>query len=458
MGISDKRKLNKNWPILHSTKCLLILSHYPYFNVFREVLETIYRTSLSSSSLPIERYIQNIVSEVPLPPLGRVDVCFAIADTTITIWRPPRNQLPMIDFSLRPLFMLLSVENILVIFSAMCAESKICFCSSNIALLTPVIESFHSFLFPFVWQGAYIPVLPFYLTDILEAPVPFVVGIHGKYLLDTPHEHRPDGVIFVDLDTNRVSIGQNSLHPKLVVAPLPERAIVKLKAKLTEFGGCIQRHGLNSSSELRNAGNSFPNNEHLLPIEKFAVDVGLVYHHHSVDLSTVSEKDEGHEAYRCFVHSSFSGPDSQSILDPTNNNPDSSSISSSDAALVVDTGAAVSPGKYFNGREIRAAFLRFFVKILQLYPDYVKRPDSLLSQSISKRVSVNSSVKSALMSFRMNTDKLKDLRSSFGSQDPLGSSIHSTVSSSFDESAIAFDSARFLRDHPDKFYSNLCVT
>jgi hypothetical protein len=38
----------------------------------REVLMEIYRISISSAPLPIERYIANFVCEVPLPPQGQV--------------------------------------------------------------------------------------------------------------------------------------------------------------------------------------------------------------------------------------------------------------------------------------------------------------------------------------------------------------------------------------------------
>ena len=31
-------------------------------------------------------------------------------------------------------------------------------------------------LYPFVWQGIYIPVLPINLHEYLDAPVPFIVG------------------------------------------------------------------------------------------------------------------------------------------------------------------------------------------------------------------------------------------------------------------------------------------
>src|SRR5690606_12671860 len=149
----------------------------------------------------MQRYVANFVQEVPLPPLGQIEVAFALPDRTINITRPPSNQLPMVDFSYRPLFTLLSVDNIITIFGCLLLEWKVALCCSHYSLLTPVAEALVSLLFPLVWQGAYIPVMPLAMTDLLEAPVPFLLGIHSRYLQDTPEYLRPAGVVFVNLDT-----------------------------------------------------------------------------------------------------------------------------------------------------------------------------------------------------------------------------------------------------------------
>ena len=104
--------------------------------------------------MPIERYVINFLQEVPLPPPGRVDIRYFMPNNMkITLSRPSPNKLPMVDFSYRPLFACLSVENIIVIFQCLCAELTVCICSDNLSLLTPVQEALLSFLFPLVWQG-----------------------------------------------------------------------------------------------------------------------------------------------------------------------------------------------------------------------------------------------------------------------------------------------------------------
>lgn len=41
----------------------------------------------------------------------------------------------------------------------------------------------------------------------LQAPVPFLVGVHSRYLQETSSDRRPEGVVFVDLDNDSIYLG-----------------------------------------------------------------------------------------------------------------------------------------------------------------------------------------------------------------------------------------------------------
>lgn len=45
--------------------------------------------------------------------------------------------------------------------------------------LTLVAEALVCLLFPFTWQHVYVPILPASLQHFLDAPVPFVMGLHS---------------------------------------------------------------------------------------------------------------------------------------------------------------------------------------------------------------------------------------------------------------------------------------
>lgn len=100
---------------LFMSKTLTVCSHYPFFDSFKLFLLQLYRVSLSRSPVPIERLIQNFILEVPLPPRGHAEIRLVVPEKTHLLRRAPGNQLHSLDFSLRPLFTLLSPENILAV-------------------------------------------------------------------------------------------------------------------------------------------------------------------------------------------------------------------------------------------------------------------------------------------------------------------------------------------------------
>eukprot|EP01041_Mallomonas_annulata_P007630 gene7630-15617_t len=341
------------WPIVFAPKALTILSHYAFYNLYREYLEQLYRISLSSSPIPLERYIVNFVHEVPLPPQGQIEINFALADRTVCISRPPKNRLPMIDFSYRPLFTCLSVDTILYVFSALCTESKVCICSDNTALLTPVQEALLSLLFPLVWQGAYIPVIPDHICeDILDAPVPIFVGLYGGFLKKPDEINRHPGIIFVDIDNDKIILGKDeSGRPCPPPPPLPHRDEMKLKLKLIQYGGCIYKQ-----KKYPPAGIAFPRREHLTPIRVFASEEGVTYQR-----ARSLTKGGG---------TSSNSKKSASKVALTNH-PIVCSKSSIGSATILDPNNNIGTSDEFNAGEIRGAFLRFFVSILRDYEKYV---------------------------------------------------------------------------------------
>ena len=227
--------------IVYLPKCLVVLSHYPFFDLFRNFLLQLYRITLVEAPLPIERFIANFCCELPLPPQGKVEVKFGF--TVKDLWsikRPPENRLPLANFSYKPLFACLSVGNIIALMGCLMMESRVALCSRHYALFGPISEALLSFLFPIHWQGMYIPIMPYAMLDILDAPVPFLVGVHARYLIETKPEMRPQGVVFVDLDRDIIHLGcdEDSNYPRMLPA-LPEKGALKLRAKLEEHGSLV---------------------------------------------------------------------------------------------------------------------------------------------------------------------------------------------------------------------------
>lgn len=226
--------------VYYVPKVLAVLSHYPFFDTYQKFLKLIYKVSRTPSSpLPIERFVVHFCREVPLPPPGRVEIIIRYDNLhPLKLRRPPKNQLPLVNFSYRALFASLSISNILVIFGLMLEESRIVICSEYYSLLTPVCEALLSLLFPFSWRGPYIPVMPVSMIDVLDAPFPFLIGLHSSVLYSGILEDKP-GVVFVDLDRDKIILGYEEKNFQMYnrqTPALPAKDALKLKSSLEEHG------------------------------------------------------------------------------------------------------------------------------------------------------------------------------------------------------------------------------
>lgn len=62
-------------------------------------------------------------------------------------------------------------------------------------------ETITALMFPFQWQHVYVPILPASLLHFLDAPVPYLMGLHSNGLddrskLELPQEVRSSAVGF----------------------------------------------------------------------------------------------------------------------------------------------------------------------------------------------------------------------------------------------------------------------
>lgn len=433
--------------IVYSPTALCIVSFYPLFHLFREVVCSVYHTSLSLSPIPLERYIGHLLFSVPLPPQGCDSVLLALPSNEHFITRislPPPNRLPPVDISYRPLFLCLSIQNIITAIRLLSLERSVCLLSQNMTLLTPVAETLLSLLFPMAWVGCYIPVLPLAMIDILDAPVPLLVGTLS------PCPLRPPNIYFINLDTNTISLGSETVslnsfsspsHPSYVPSP-SKHYMDKLANKLAE---CSQQSAY-WKSQLSSIHLPFPTSSHLHPLSlrqsasnresvdnkiekafmrKSTTSVssgGLIAGmnngvHTNAGVSSATSKGKGitivhgfnfqRGLQRCTskmrktvaaTTSSTSTHVPPSLLDPSSNEPifieewlancklQASTSHENPYASILDT---------FDASEIRMAFLRFWASLLLDYEDYIVEQNSpslsLASSDVLSRTSLHTS-------------------------------------------------------------------
>lgn len=64
-----------------------------------------------------------------------------------------------------------------------------------------VAETITALMFPFQWQHVYVPILPASLLHFLDAPVPYLMGLHSNGLDDRSKLELPQEVRGARLDS-----------------------------------------------------------------------------------------------------------------------------------------------------------------------------------------------------------------------------------------------------------------
>ncbi|XP_055372585.1 DENN domain-containing protein Crag [Condylostylus longicornis] len=231
----------------HTNKAICLLSHYPFGDTFEKWLRYLQRLSILNENLPIpiERYIVQLLDEVPFPSPSILLQLSSESSDRILLTQPEDSPLPQSGAGFQHLLSNLGPENCLHILILALTEQKILIHSLRPATLTAVAEAVISLLFPFKWQCPYIPLCPLGLAEVLHAPLPYLIGVDSRFFdLYEP----PQDVTCVDLDTNTISLceSQKHLNPKL----LPKRAARLLKQSLKTLEDLKQQHNIESTNSL----------------------------------------------------------------------------------------------------------------------------------------------------------------------------------------------------------------
>ncbi|KAM3938347.1 DENN domain-containing protein 4C isoform 2-T2 [Leptodactylus fuscus] len=189
--------------IINTNKCICLLSHWPFFETFRKFLMFIYKLSVSGPhTLPIEKHISHFMHNVPFPSPQRPRILVQLsAHDALVLSQPVSTPLPLSGANFSTLVMSLGPENCATLLHFVLLESKILLHSLRPAVLTGVAEAVVAMIFPFQWQCPYVPLCPLSLAGVLNAPIPFIVGVDSRYFdLSDP----PQDVVCIDLDTSTI--------------------------------------------------------------------------------------------------------------------------------------------------------------------------------------------------------------------------------------------------------------
>uniref|UniRef100_A0A1Q3F815 Ras signaling inhibitor st5 n=1 Tax=Culex tarsalis TaxID=7177 RepID=A0A1Q3F815_CULTA len=173
---------------LYVAKSLSLVCQVPYAHIAELFLQNLFKClpRHPGSRLSLESYVYNILYEVSTPPPGKSIRIYIppeephLPPIATILQRPAlKDELPFMDFPLRQLFTYLTVDCVIQLFTCVLLENQVLLRSVDYQKLTIIAECITSLLFPFQWQHVYAPILPASLHHFLDAPVPFVMGLHS---------------------------------------------------------------------------------------------------------------------------------------------------------------------------------------------------------------------------------------------------------------------------------------
>eukprot|EP00057_Strongylocentrotus_purpuratus_P030402 XP_781573.4 PREDICTED: DENN domain-containing protein 5B isoform X2 [Strongylocentrotus purpuratus] len=220
---------------LYVSKSICLIMPLPFARAARKFLEQLFEVvrSTNSPSLPMESYIFNVLYDVPLPPMGR-SMVFTGVSRNIACQRPSRAELPLCEYAIRDIFDLLGTENVIDLLTCVFLEKQILLVSKDYQRLMLVSECITALLFPFTWPYAYVPILPASMLYFLDAPLPFIMGLHlGEANLHPESDMElptQASLCYVDIDNSCVELPEEL--PKFPNKP----------TLIRELNNLIQKH------------------------------------------------------------------------------------------------------------------------------------------------------------------------------------------------------------------------
>eukprot|EP01060_Flectonema_neradi_P006575 TRINITY_DN1444_c3_g1_i1.p1 TRINITY_DN1444_c3_g1~~TRINITY_DN1444_c3_g1_i1.p1 ORF type:complete len:677 (+),score=88.39 TRINITY_DN1444_c3_g1_i1:119-2149(+) len=162
-----------------SNDCLCVLSKYPWFGLFYEVLGY---ADLQYSCRQRPTVIYKLFDTHPVPaPGARFAVTSEERDHRFYVTRPP-DIFPLLDAPIPEFIEAFGVSNCIDVFAALLSEQRILLVGDDLELVTGCIHALTAIIHPFQYQYPFVPILPPGMLDALCSPTPFVMGIHSDVL------------------------------------------------------------------------------------------------------------------------------------------------------------------------------------------------------------------------------------------------------------------------------------
>ena len=260
--INNNSNINKkNFENYYVPKCICLISLYPFINDYKTILMELYNYSkFDNSEIPLEKIINNLILEVPVPPRGKYFIKYSILGTEMMLKNSYMNSLFYANFDFEVLFFRFKNEQILQIFRYLMLGISTIFFSSDIQLLTPIIFTCLILLFPFKYPFPMASVLPKDLYNYIDNFSSVLFGINEKFdynFFELNNIPIDNDLLIVDIDESRLiplPFLENRKKNSSSIPSLPKKLSNELLKKLKEY---FEKITTNSKKGIKESNDSF---------------------------------------------------------------------------------------------------------------------------------------------------------------------------------------------------------
>uniref|UniRef100_A0A914HW55 UDENN domain-containing protein n=1 Tax=Globodera rostochiensis TaxID=31243 RepID=A0A914HW55_GLORO len=187
--------------VLTDAQSLHSFGGFLWVNFFYKLLNTISCVFNNGNSNDVELLLTNAYHlDIPEPGAKlQLNACSEIGRFSERI--PDSSRLPTLreDKFLLEFFNAVNEKQMIHLYASLLKERRIIFTATKLSQLSACVFSISKLFYPFNWQNLFIPILPYGLTDMLMAPMPYLIGV-PKETFRGQNKTELGDVVLMDMD------------------------------------------------------------------------------------------------------------------------------------------------------------------------------------------------------------------------------------------------------------------
>ncbi|XP_049851402.1 DENN domain-containing protein 2C-like isoform X2 [Schistocerca gregaria] len=238
-------------------ECYCLSSYCVSFSLFSQVLDIV-ELKFSEGDRNVYNFLHSVLAQ-PFPDPGNTIVIktFSVPEReedegqeiksqTFRITRSCEDYEYLEYVSYEDLVRVMGIDYLMLIFKAILLERHVILVSGDLEKLSGCLAAMFNLAYPFTWKYVYIPILPHSMLEILNAPIPYLIGILSSSLPELDYSLLEEDVLLIDLDNVEI-LRPPSAQPDFLPTAISDSLVRNLNLVIRSG----RRHALFSISVAR---------------------------------------------------------------------------------------------------------------------------------------------------------------------------------------------------------------